>query len=242
MFGLTKSEYALTFNGLIKQELANAQAEDSTSTSPDLSSSNHNVADLALHATRVVIFDEWNINPMLLSQPQAARKPIPCVSVLQAHSLFTHKHWIQVLSRQNIMLSPIQTAIGITHKVKGSESSLSPAAKCRRQGSPNASDTWDNDQVEPETIPNMYVTQATGTLALPSHSSTLESYFKVPEKSASSLSLLKGSTQHVLPTQGMEAQPSSYPPTPHCMTASGMLTDHNHQGQHIHSIFSHNRN
>ncbi|KIJ12146.1 hypothetical protein PAXINDRAFT_83408, partial [Paxillus involutus ATCC 200175] len=72
-FGLTKSEYTSTFNGLIqvKQELADTE-DDAASSDLTGSGNSDDVADLALRASRAVIFDEWRIDPTLLNQPQAA--------------------------------------------------------------------------------------------------------------------------------------------------------------------------
>jgi hypothetical protein len=69
VFGLTKSDYSTTFNGLLaaKEELSNIEDEAAQSLNFD---TNDDGTDLALRASRVV-FEEWRIDTALLNQPQS---------------------------------------------------------------------------------------------------------------------------------------------------------------------------
>ncbi|KIK80690.1 hypothetical protein PAXRUDRAFT_764767 [Paxillus rubicundulus Ve08.2h10] len=68
VFGLMKSDYSTTFNGLllVKEELSDVEDEAARS----LNFNNNKAINLALHASRAVIFDEWQIDPAMLEQLQ----------------------------------------------------------------------------------------------------------------------------------------------------------------------------
>ena len=77
VFGLMKSDYLATFNGLIevKEEVPDADLvpDDLQSTCMNsLDFANSEAADLALRASRAVLFDEWQIDPVMLEQPQSS--------------------------------------------------------------------------------------------------------------------------------------------------------------------------
>lgn len=93
VFGLMKSDYLTTFNGLIevKQEVPDADfvpADDPQSTGMNsLDFANNEVADLALRASRAVLFDEWQIDPALLEQPQSSSTTTSLCTVARPTSI-----------------------------------------------------------------------------------------------------------------------------------------------------------
>ena len=82
VFGLMKSDFLITFNDLIeiKQEVPNAGFVPTNNIQftgmNSLDFTNNKVADLALCASRAVVFDEWQIDLALLEQLQSSNIPM----------------------------------------------------------------------------------------------------------------------------------------------------------------------
>jgi hypothetical protein len=119
-FGLTQSDHALTFGGMIdiKEELAEIEIDEVVPVTNSLSFDHDAAADLALQVTRPIL-EELHIDPSLLDQPwkaearKSAELPVPLVPVLSSQpveSITTTKRKLELLIANEALESHLSPA------------------------------------------------------------------------------------------------------------------------------------